>query len=61
MALQICTKSIAMVTWVYEAADNAQVAVGNSSTSNGPMATVGGKTEVMSSEEDEVDKLSVQG
>ena len=50
-----------MVTWVYEAADNAQVAVGNSGTSNAPMAMVGGKTEVMSSEEDEVDKLSVQG
>lgn len=49
------------LSWVYEAADNAQVVAGSSSTPNAPMATVGGKTEVMSSEEDEVHKLSVQG
>jgi hypothetical protein len=61
MVLQICAKSIAMVTWVYEAADNAQVTAGNNSTPHAPMAMVGGKNEVMSSEEDKVDKLSVQG
>ena len=48
-------------TWVYEAVDNAQVVAGNNSTPNAPIATMGGKTEVMSNEEDEVHKLSVQG